>query len=93
MISQRSGEATRMGGHKNNNLMVTVGLSPTHIIDEKHGEDLGKVFHHCVPLSLEGFFEQYFDKISYPLVFLYIRHGRSLGFARLVLERFNQFKP
>jgi len=29
-------------------------------------KDLGKVVHHHVPLSLEDFFEQYFDRISRP---------------------------
>jgi len=32
-------------------------------------KDLWKVIHHRVPLFLEGFLEQYFDRISYPSSF------------------------
>ena len=59
-------------------------------IDAQSLKDLGKFIHHCVPLFLEGLLEQYFDRISYSLIFLFVPRGRPWGFARLFLQRFNQ---
>jgi hypothetical protein len=66
---------------------------PEKLLEADALKDLREAVHHRVPLSLERFFEQDFDGISCPLVFLLVRHGRPSGFARLVLQRFNQFKP
>ena len=56
-------------------------------------KDLGNVIHHHVPLILKVLLEQYFDKIFCSLAFLSFRHGRPSGFARLILQRFNQIDP
>jgi len=40
-------------------------------------EGYGKVIHHFIPLILEGFFEQHFDKISYSLIFIFPTMGGS----------------
>jgi len=56
-------------------------------------KDMDKVFHHHIPVLLKGYFKQYFERISCPLVVLLFRNGRPSRFVRLVLERFVLFQP
>jgi hypothetical protein len=56
-------------------------------------KDLGKFVHHRVPLFLEGLLEKHFDRISCSLIFIFFPHVRASGFAKNILQRFNQIDP
>ena len=51
-------------------------------------KDLRETIHHLIPLLREVFLNQWFERISYPIIFLFSFHERFLGCARdFVLKR------
>jgi hypothetical protein len=55
-------------------------------------KDLRETIHHLIPLLREGFLNQQFERISYPIIFIFSYHGRSLGHARASILKRNKLE-